>query len=74
MPQILSHREATMSNTDTSLNIWNMMDMADKKLLMHEFLLKNNDRFNRDEFLKFLADQCEEDHGNAKSVIILEQA
>lgn len=62
-----------MSNTDACLNIWNMMDFSDKKYMMHEFLRKNDDRFSREEFLKFLADRHEKDKRDASSVIIIEQ-
>jgi len=53
-----------MKNTNAYLTAWSLMDLSEKKVLMQKFLLQNGNHFNRDSFLKFLAEQHQENQEN----------
>ncbi len=55
-----------MSDSNTYLDVWKVMDVSDKKLLMHRFLGQNGDHFSEDEFLKFLARHYEDQQERSK--------
>lgn len=44
-----------MSQYDSFMNLWNLMEISEKQRLMQQFLKQHGEHFNKDDFMKFLA-------------------
>ncbi len=44
-----------MTNFESVLNVWNITNAAEKKIIMNQFLQKHGEFYTQDDFIAFLA-------------------
>lgn len=47
-----------MDNNDSLMDLWNFMGFFEKQRLMQQFREKHGNRYNTDDFVKFLAERA----------------
>ena len=55
-----------MSNTDSFIRLWNLMELSEKQRLMRQFLNQHGDHFSKDDFVRFLALRYDGGHRELK--------